>query len=140
MSAQWPMPDAKASADGLGGTITLGSDMTFRRLGFGAMRLCGPGVWGEPSDPVQARAVLKRVVELGIALIDTADSYGPEVNERFIAETLHPYPEGLVVATKGGSISTSSTRPIHACLSRTPWARLPTCKPRQKSVTSDSRT
>ena len=76
--------------------------MTIHRLGFGAMRLCGPGVWGESLDPSAAKRVLTRAVELGITLIDTADAYGPEVNERFIAETLHPYPDELVVATKGG--------------------------------------
>ena len=102
MSTQSPMPHTKASANRLGGTITIGGDMTVHRLGFGAMRLCGPGVWGEPSDPDDARRVLKRVVELGITLIDTADAYGPEVNERFIAETLYPYPDGVVIATKGG--------------------------------------
>jgi pyridoxine 4-dehydrogenase len=102
MSAQSPMPHTKASADGLGGTITIGGDLTVHRLGFGAMRLCGPGVWGEPLDPSAAKRVLTHAVELGITLIDTADAYGPEVNERFIAETLYPYPEGLVIATKGG--------------------------------------
>ena len=102
MSAQSPMPHAKASADRLGGTITIGGDMTVHRLGFGAMRLCGPGVWGDPLDPSAAKRVLTHAVELGITLIDTADAYGPEVNERFIAETLYPYPEGLVIATKGG--------------------------------------
>jgi aryl-alcohol dehydrogenase-like predicted oxidoreductase len=82
--------------------LTLGGDRVVGRLGYGAMRLCGPGVWGEPGDREGARKVLRRVVDLGITFIDTADAYGPEVNERFIAETLHPYPEGLVVATKGG--------------------------------------
>ena len=77
-------------------------DLEVGRLGFGAMRLCGPGVWGEPADPGNALRVLRRAVELGIALIDTSDAYGPEVNERQIAEALHPYPEGLVIATKGG--------------------------------------
>jgi pyridoxine 4-dehydrogenase len=77
-------------------------DLEVGRLGFGAMRLCGPGVWGEPADPDNALRVLRRVVELGIALIDTSDAYGPEVNELQIAEALHPYPEGLVIATKGG--------------------------------------
>ena len=102
MSAQSPIPHTKASADRLGGTITIGGDMTVHRLGFGAMRLCGPGVWGDPLDPSAAKRVLTHAVELGITLIDTADAYGPEVNERFIAETLYPYPEGLVIATKGG--------------------------------------
>src|SRR5512132_3581014 len=91
-----------ATAGPLGGTLTIGGDVTIHRLGFGAMRLCGPGVWGESLDPSAAKRVLTRAVELGITLIDTADAYGPEVNERFIAETLHPYPDELVVATKGG--------------------------------------
>src|SRR5262245_16032601 len=85
-----------------GGSLTLGGDTTVNRLGFGAMRLCGPGVWGEPLDRPGAKRVLMRAVELGITLIDTADAYGPEVNERFIAETLYPYPKGLIIATKGG--------------------------------------
>ena len=87
-----------------GGSLTLGGDTTINRLGFGAMRLCGPGVWGEPLDLLGAKRVLTRAVELGITLIDTADAYGPEVNERFIAETLYPYPKGLIVATKGGLV------------------------------------
>jgi aryl-alcohol dehydrogenase-like predicted oxidoreductase len=88
----------------LGGTIVLGGDLPVRRLGFGAMRLCGPGVWGEPADPAKAVQVLRRVVEAGVTLIDTADAYGPAVNERFIAATLHPYPPGIVIATKGGLV------------------------------------
>jgi pyridoxine 4-dehydrogenase len=82
-------------------TFTLG-DIEVRRLGFGAMRITGPGIWGPPDDPDEARAVLRRAVELGVNLIDTADSYGPEVSENLIAEALYPYPEGLVIATKGG--------------------------------------
>jgi aryl-alcohol dehydrogenase-like predicted oxidoreductase len=89
-------------ANDLGGTYTIGGDMTVRRLGFGAMRLCGPGVWGEPRDPGAAKQVLTRALDLGITLIDTADAYGPEVNERVIADALYPYPPGLVIATKGG--------------------------------------
>jgi pyridoxine 4-dehydrogenase len=89
------------------GTITLGGDLVVDRMGFGAMRLCGPGIWGEPEDPENARAVLRRVVELGVQLIDTADAYGPEVNERQIADALHPYPEGLVIATKGSGTRAS---------------------------------
>ncbi|HJY37988.1 MAG TPA: aldo/keto reductase, partial [Steroidobacteraceae bacterium] len=89
------------------GTITIGGDLKVNRLGYGAMRLCGAGIWGEPKDPQTARRVLQRALELGINFIDTADSYGPEVNERFIAETLHPYPKGLVIATKGGLIRPS---------------------------------
>jgi pyridoxine 4-dehydrogenase len=90
-------PSATAS-----GTFRLGGDLPVYRLGFGAMRLTGPGVWGEPRDPAAALAVLRRAVELGITLIDTADSYGPEVSERLIAQALHPYPAGLVIATKAG--------------------------------------
>src|ERR1700745_2571356 len=85
-----------------GVSLTLGGDTTVNRLGFGAMRLCGPGVWGEPLDRPGAKRVLMRAIELGITLVDTADAYGPEVNERFIAETLYPYPKGLIIATKGG--------------------------------------
>lgn len=84
------------------GTFMLGGDLKVNRLGFGAMRITGPGVWGEPKDPAEAKRVLRKAVDLGINLIDTADSYGPEVSERLIAETLHPYPKGLVIATKGG--------------------------------------
>jgi aryl-alcohol dehydrogenase-like predicted oxidoreductase len=73
-------------------------------MGFGAMRLTGPGIWGEPSDPDTCRAVLRRAVELGVDFIDTADSYGPEVSERLIAEALYPYPDNLVIATKGGML------------------------------------
>ena len=83
-------------------TFTIGGDLEVRRLGFGAMRITGDGIWGPPDDPENAKAVLHRVLELGVNLIDTADSYGPEVSENLIAETLHPYPEGLVIATKGG--------------------------------------
>jgi pyridoxine 4-dehydrogenase len=89
--------DAKAS-----GTFTIGGDLTVHRLGFGAMRVTGDGVWGDPKDPKEARAVLRRTIELGIDFIDTADSYGPETSELLIAEVLHPYPKGLVIATKGG--------------------------------------
>src|ERR1700716_4204074 len=83
------------------GTITLG-DMTVNRMGYGAMRLTGRGIWGEPRDPEEARRVLRRAVQLDVNFIDTADSCGPEVSERLIAETLRPYPAGLVIATKGG--------------------------------------
>ena len=84
------------------GTIDVGGDLTVNRLGFGAMRITGPGIWGEPADPKKAKEAVRRAIELGINFIDTADSYGPEVSERLIAETLHPYPEDLVIATKGG--------------------------------------
>jgi pyridoxine 4-dehydrogenase len=84
------------------GTFVIGGDLPVHRLGFGTMRLTGPGIWGEPADHDEAIAVLRRAVELGINLIDTADSYGPEVAERLIAEALYPYPPGLVIATKAG--------------------------------------
>jgi aryl-alcohol dehydrogenase-like predicted oxidoreductase len=83
-------------------TFSIGGELEVRRLGYGAMRITGDGIWGPPDDPENARAVLRRVVELGVNLIDTADSYGPEISENLIAEALHPYPEGLVIATKGG--------------------------------------
>jgi pyridoxine 4-dehydrogenase len=83
-------------------TFTIGGDLEVRRLGYGAMRITGDGIWGPPDDPDNARRVLRRVVELGVNFIDTADSYGPEVSENLIAEALHPYPDGLVIATKGG--------------------------------------
>jgi pyridoxine 4-dehydrogenase len=93
---------ALKAAAAAAGTFKLGGDLEVRRLGFGAMRITGEGIWGEPRDPAAARKVLRRAVELGVNFIDTADSYGPEVSERLIAEALHPYPQGLVVATKGG--------------------------------------
>lgn len=86
------------------GTFELGGDLPVKRLGFGAMRLCGPGIWGEPEDPGAAEAVLRRVVEVGINLIDTADAYGPEVNELQISSALYPYPDDMVIATKGGHV------------------------------------
>ena len=86
------------------GTIEIGGDLVVRRLGFGAMRITGPGIWGEPPDTGQAKATLRRAVELGVNFIDTADSYGPQVSERLIAETLYPYPDDLVIATKGGLV------------------------------------
>jgi aryl-alcohol dehydrogenase-like predicted oxidoreductase len=91
----------QAPADAAG-TLTLGGDLTVNRMGFGAMRLTGKGVWGPPADRPEAIRVLRRAVELGVNFIDTADSYGPNVSEELIAEALHPYPEGLVIATKGG--------------------------------------
>ncbi len=84
------------------GTYTFGGDLTVQRLGFGAMRITGDGIWGEPKDKQEAINVLHRSLELGINLIDTADSYGPEVSEKLIAEALYPYPKNLVIATKGG--------------------------------------
>jgi pyridoxine 4-dehydrogenase len=83
-------------------TFTIGGDLEVHRLGFGAMRITGDGIWGPPDDPEEAKRLLRRVVERGVDLIDTADSYGPEVSENLIAEALHPYPDGLLIATKGG--------------------------------------
>lgn len=91
-------PAAAAAA----GTLSIGGDLTVNRLGFGAMRITGPGIWGEPKDPAEARTVLRRAVELGVNFIDTADAYGPRVSEQLIAAALYPYPPGLVIATKGG--------------------------------------
>jgi aryl-alcohol dehydrogenase-like predicted oxidoreductase len=85
-------------------TFSIGGDITVRRIGYGAMALTGPGGWGEPPDPEAAKDVLRRALDLGVQLFDTADSYGPEVSERLLAEALHPYPRDIVVATKGGSI------------------------------------
>lgn len=90
------------SSAGAAGSITLGGDLTVNRLGFGAMRITGTGIWGPPPSRDDAVAVLRRAVELGVTFIDTADSYGPDVSEELIAEALHPYPEDLVIATKGG--------------------------------------
>ncbi|MGC1907237.1 MAG: aldo/keto reductase [Candidatus Acidiferrum sp.] len=90
-------PSAKAS-----GTFSLGGDLSIYRLGFGAMRITGEGIWGEPKDRDESKRVLKRLPDLGVNFIDTADAYGPEVSENLIAEALHPYPAGLVIATKGG--------------------------------------
>jgi aryl-alcohol dehydrogenase-like predicted oxidoreductase len=84
------------------GALSLGGDLEVRRLGFGAMRLTGEGIWGPPDDPETAKSVLRRAIDLGVDFIDTADSYGPNVSEELIAEALHPYPGGLVIATKGG--------------------------------------
>jgi len=95
MKAQ--IPSASAS-----GTFLIGGDMPVHRLGYGTMRLVGDGAWGEPADPQEARRVLRRAVELGVTLIDTADAYGPEIAERLIGEALFPYPHGVVIATKGG--------------------------------------
>src|SRR6202021_999520 len=84
------------------GTITLGGDLTVNRMGYGAMRITGKGIWGLPGDVDAALATLRRAIELGINFIDTADSYGPDVSEELIAKALWPYPAGLVIATKGG--------------------------------------
>jgi pyridoxine 4-dehydrogenase len=108
-------------------TFLLGGDLEVRRLGFGAMRITGPGIWGEPEDPAAAVELLGHLVEAGVNLIDTADSYGPEVSENLIAEALHPYPEELVIATKGGLTRAGPNR----------WA--PNCRPeRLKRCCEDS--
>jgi pyridoxine 4-dehydrogenase len=92
-------PDGTAAA---AGTLTVGGETQVRRMGFGAMRITGAGIWGDPANPEAAKGVLRRAIELGVNFIDTADSYGPEVSEHLIAEALHPYPDDLVIATKGG--------------------------------------
>src|SRR6202161_3114687 len=92
-------PNAKAS-----GTFSIGGDLSVHRLGFGAMRITGDGIWGEPKDREQAKAALRRAVELGVNFIDTADSYGPDVSETLIAETLYPSTQDLVIASKGGLV------------------------------------
>lgn len=100
-------------------TFLIGGELEVHRLGFGAMRITGEGIWGPPPDPEAARRLLRLAVELGVDLIDTADSYGPEVSEELIAEALHPYPDGLVIATKGGLLRTGpgvwprNARPEH---------------------------
>jgi aryl-alcohol dehydrogenase-like predicted oxidoreductase len=91
-------PSAAAS-----GTFLIGGDLPVHRLGYGTMRLVGEGAWGEPADPAEAHRVLRRAVELGVTLIDTADAYGPEIAERLIAEALYPYPADLLITTKGGN-------------------------------------
>jgi pyridoxine 4-dehydrogenase len=98
------MPASNAATAADAGTVDVGGDLTVNRLGFGAMRVTGRGIWGDPPDRDVARAVLRRAVELGVNFIDTADSYGPDVSEELIAEALHPYPEDLVIGTKGGLV------------------------------------
>jgi len=111
------VPDISPAAKS--GTFFLGGELPVYRLGFGAMRLTGQGIWGEPRDRQEATAVLRRALELGVNLIDTADSYGPEVSERLIAEALYPYPDELAIATKGGLVRpgpdrwTPNGRPEH---------------------------
>ncbi len=96
-------------------TFTIGGDLTVKRLGYGAMRITGDGIWGPPQDHDEAIRVLKRAVELGVDFIDTADSYGPNVSEELIAEALHPYPAGLVIGTKGGLLRTGPNQwPVDA--------------------------
>ena len=94
-------PNGPAAA---AGTLTIGGDLTVNRLGFGAMRITGEGIWGDPDDPKEAMAVLRRALELGTNFIDTADAYGPNVSEELIRMALYPYPRGLLIATKGGQV------------------------------------
>jgi len=108
-----------------GSTFQIGGDLTVNRLGFGAMRITGEGIWGWPADRENAKKVLRRAVDLGVNLIDTADAYGPETSELLIAEALHPYPSGLVIATKGGL-----TRPG-------PGSWVPDCRPERLSKCVD---
>src|SRR3954453_9869327 len=96
------MSTTQAITAAAAGTFMIGGDLTVNRLGYGAMRVTGKGIWGPPADKAVALATLRRAVELGVNLIDTADSYGPGVSEELIAEALHPYPADLVIATKGG--------------------------------------
>jgi pyridoxine 4-dehydrogenase len=106
------MTSPRTSTAAESGTYTLGGDLTVRRLGFGAMRLTGKGLWGPPRDRDEARAVLHRAVDLGINLIDTADAWGPGVSEELIADALYPYPRGLVITTKGGVLSPSAEQRV----------------------------
>jgi aryl-alcohol dehydrogenase-like predicted oxidoreductase len=129
-------PSPQATPAAVAGTLRIGGDLPVNRMGFGAMRVTGAGIWGEPKDPAEARRVLRRTVELGVNFIDTADAYGPEVSERLIAEALYPYPAGLVIATKGGLTRPSASewvadgRPQHlraaceASLARLKLARI----------------
>src|SRR5579863_10190838 len=104
------MPTAsQAVSAAAAGTIALG-DLIVNRLGYGAMRITGKGIWGPPADHAAAIATLRRAVELGVNFIDTADAYGPNVSEELIAEALHPYPDGLVIATKGGKVRSGPGR------------------------------
>lgn len=114
-----PLVLAPLAGDAAAGMLRIGGDLDVARLGFGAMRITGEGIWGEPASADAARALLRRLPALGISFIDTADSYGPEVSERLIGEALHPYPPGLVIATKGGLVRpgpnewVSDGRPAH---------------------------
>jgi aryl-alcohol dehydrogenase-like predicted oxidoreductase len=101
---EYRMPATTGATAADAGTVDIGGDITVNRLGFGAMRITGRGIWGDPPDRNEARAVLRRAVELGVNFIDTADSYGPDVSEELIGEALRPYPDDLVIATKGGLV------------------------------------
>src|SRR5438309_1766396 len=120
------LPKLVTAAAATKSTFQLGGDVTVNRLGFGAMRVTGPGIWGWPPDRENARKVLRRAIELGVNLIDTADAYGPETSELLIAEALHPYPQGFVIATKGGL-----TRPG-------PGQWVPNCRPEHLTEAVDN--
>jgi pyridoxine 4-dehydrogenase len=113
------MSQASSVSAAAAGTIDVGGDLTVNRLGLGAMRITGDGIWGQPADRDEAKAVLRRAIELEVNFIDTADSYGPDVSEELIAEALYPYPDDLVIATKGGLVRpgpyewTEDGRPEH---------------------------
>jgi aryl-alcohol dehydrogenase-like predicted oxidoreductase len=120
LMAPWDAARATGSVPAAAsGTLLIGKDLSVNRMGFGAMRITGSEIWGEPKDPAEARRVLHGALDLGVNFIDTADAYGPEVSERLIAEALHPYPKGLVIATKGGMVRPSASewvadgRPSH---------------------------
>jgi len=98
----WESSRAAAAPAAAAGTVKLGGDLVVNRMGFGAMRITGPDIWGEPKDPAEARRVLHRALDLGVNFFDTADAYGPNVSELLIGATLYPYPRGLVIGTKGG--------------------------------------
>jgi aryl-alcohol dehydrogenase-like predicted oxidoreductase len=102
MMAPRVLCSATSSTAAAAGTVKIGGDLSVNRMGFGAMRVTGDKIWGEPKDPAEAKRVLRRTLDLGVNFIDTADAYGPDVSERLIAEALHPYPRDLVIATKGG--------------------------------------
>jgi len=105
-----PTPSPSPSPAAAAGTVTIAGEHEVNRLGFGAMRITGPGIWGPPRDHDESLRVLRRAVDLGVNFIDTADSYGPDVSEELIAEALAPYPEGLVIATKGGLVRPGAGR------------------------------
>ena len=129
------MPTMNGATAADAGTVEIGGDITVNRLGFGAMRITGRGIWGDPPDRTEARNVLRRAVELGVNFIDTADSYGPKVSEELIAEALHPYPDELVIATKGGLLRpgagggiptagpSTCARPVKAACDACGWTR-----------------
>src|SRR5262245_29723202 len=107
------MSQTQAISAAAAGTFTIGGDLTVNRLGYGAMRVTGPGIWGPPKDKAGSIATLRRTVELGVNFFDTADSYGPNVSEELIAEALYPYPAGFVIATKAGWERTGPGQWVH---------------------------